>query len=51
LFDYLVTSGQPTGGLEVHQIDDVNGDGFSDYRITCPNGDSQVVYQCPSCFE
>ena len=51
LFDYLVTSKQPTGGLQVHQIDDVNGDGFSDYRITCPNGDSQVVYQCPSCFE
>ncbi len=53
LFDYLVTPGQPspTGGLQVHQMDDVNGDGLNDYRITCPNGDSQVVYQCPDCFE
>ncbi len=53
LFDYLVTPAQPPqdGKPQFQQIGDINGDGLNDYRITYPNGDTQVVYQCPACFD
>ncbi|HEC85628.1 MAG TPA: hypothetical protein ENI48_10375 [Thioploca sp.] len=53
VLDYLVTPGTPTGRsyAQINEIEDVNGDGFNDYRIVYPNGDSQVMYQCAVCFE
>jgi len=53
LLDYLVTPGTPPPAkkLQVIEIEDINEDGFNDYRITYPNGDKQIMYQCADCFE
>jgi len=53
VLDYLVISG-PASNSEIAQIselvEDRNGDGLLDYLIAYPNGDTQVMYQCPDCF-
>ncbi|MDM8558774.1 Calx-beta domain-containing protein, partial [Candidatus Parabeggiatoa sp. HSG14] len=43
--NYVVTKNQKRdSGLRVFDIVDVNGDGYGDYRIDYPNGDSQVIF-------
>ena len=53
LFDYLVTPGSPPFArkLQILDIEDINADGLTDYRIIYPNGDNQMMYQCASCLE
>ena len=53
LFDYLVVPGSPPFAmkLQVLDIEDINADGLTDYRIIYPNGDNQVMYQCANCLE
>ena len=53
VLDYLVTPGTPTGlsQAQLIEIEDINGDDITDYRLIYPNGDTQVMYQCAACFE
>jgi hypothetical protein len=53
ILDYQVLPGTPSGQTKVQFIDieDVNQDGFTDYRVIYPNGDNQIMYQCDACFK
>jgi hypothetical protein len=43
--NYVVTKSQKRdSGLRVFDTIDINGDGYGDYRIDYPNGDSQVIF-------
>jgi len=46
--DYRVTPGAAVSdAVQFLDIEDVNGDGLSDYRIVYPNGDNQIMFQLP----
>ncbi|MDY6994688.1 MAG: hypothetical protein SVR94_19050, partial [Pseudomonadota bacterium] len=46
--DYRVTPGAAiSDAVHFLDIEDVNGDGLSDYRIVYPNGDNQIMFQLP----
>lgn len=48
IFDYAVQVGQTaTGGIQMTEIPDENGDGISDYAVTYGNGNRQVIYRLP----
>lgn len=54
ILDYLINPGPATTNIQA-QIDELNedrnSDGLNDYLIRYPNGDTQVMYQCPTCFD
>lgn len=48
--DYTVTAAQAgdnSGELEIIEVGDVNADGIADYRMTLPDGRTQLLYQLP----
>lgn len=48
--DYTVTAAQAgdnSGELEIIEVGDVNADGITDYRMTLPDGRTQLLYQLP----
>jgi len=49
MFDFAVTTGEPptSGKVQIMDIVDQNGDGYSDYKIIYPNGDRQTLFKLP----
>jgi len=53
ILDYQIFPGPPSGQniVQIIEIEDINQDGFADYRVIYPNGDNQIMYQCTTCFD
>ncbi len=48
IIDYTVEIGNtPTGGLQLNDIPDANGDGVNDLAIMYGSGEKQIIYQIP----
>jgi hypothetical protein len=48
IIDYSVEIGNaPTGGIQLNDIPDANGDGVNDLAIIYGSGEKQIIYQIP----
>ncbi|MCK5718662.1 MAG: hypothetical protein KAH84_01795 [Thiomargarita sp.] len=53
VFDYAIITDTDAEEmqLQILEIEDINNDTLTDYRIIYPNGDQQIFYQCLHCIE